>query len=522
MSRADLVVVGGGPRALMALVALDDALVGQQGGPDTHPGVLRRPRVAVVEPGSPGPGAVWETGQPDHRRLNVDAGLLDLRGAAVACSYAEWARREGEQSAGYPPRAVIGRYLAWAWRQLTASPRLQLRHHRARADGIERTGDDWTVTTSAGDLIAPEVLLCTGHAGGIGIDHRAVSTRTAGQVVTVRGAALTAMDVAFDLTAGRGGVWTTTPATRSGLTYHRSGTEPESMVWVSRSGALLAPKPLVRDDAAAAAVRAHTAALGAGSDPDDEWWQVLIDAACAAADLAGRRLDPAAAIAVLDDDGGPADPWQRWADDLARASGQVDDDPAWWLGRAWSYGYADVVASLERAPRHRATWERFRARAARLERWSFGPPAISVRRLLALRDAGMLDLVTDGRPSQVDAVTIGPGILTAARPWDVEAPLPPAHDALWQGLLDRGLVTVRPGERGVFTTPAGLCVGADGVAGEGLAALGRPTEDPVIGHDTLSRTLHRDADRWAARVAATVSSDRSGNGTSDPVLAVTP
>jgi hypothetical protein len=48
----------------------------------------------------------------------------------------------------------------------------------------------------------------------------------------------------------------------------------------------------------------------------------------------------------------------------------------------------------------------------------------------------------------------------------------------------------------------------------GLAAIGRPTEDSVIGNDTLSRTLHPLADRWARRVL-----ERSQRLTAATVLA---
>ena len=44
------------------------------------------------------------------------------------------------------------------------------------------------------------------------------------------------------------------------------------------------------------------------------------------------------------------------------------------------------------------------------------------------------------------------------------------------------------------------CRGADGAVTPGLSAIGRPTEDSVIGNDTLSRTLHPQAERWARGV----------------------
>ncbi len=88
------------------------------------------------------------------------------------------------------------------------------------------------------------------------------------------------------------------------------------------------------------------------------------------------------------DGDGDDDPAARWQRDAARARGDVDGDPAWWWGRAWAAGYADVVRSLERGPRACDTWKRWRARAAALERWAFGPPLVTHQRLMALREAG--------------------------------------------------------------------------------------------------------------------------------------
>ena len=52
------------------------------------------------------------------------------------------------------------------------------------------------------------------------------------------------------------------------------------------------------------------------------------------------------------------------------------------------------------------------------------------------------------------------------------------------------------------------CIGRDGAPTPGLSAIGRPTEDSVIGNDTLGRTLHPHADRWARRVSASVAAGR--------------
>ncbi len=74
--------------------------------------------------------------------------------------------------------------------------------------------------------------------------------------------------------------------------------------------------------------------------------------------------------------------------------------------------------------------------------------------------------------------------------------------ALLRDLVDDGLRPDRPGRRGLEISEACECIGADGRPSRGLAAYGRPTEDWVIGNDTLSRTLHPQIDGWARSVVA--------------------
>jgi hypothetical protein len=59
------------------------------------------------------------------------------------------------------------------------------------------------------------------------------------------------------------------------------------------------------------------------------------------------------------------------------------------------------------------------------------------------------------------------------------------------------------GGRGLEVTADAACVGRSGSPSPGLAAIGRPTEDSVIGNDTLNRVLHPQADSWARRVVRT-------------------
>lgn len=106
-----------------------------------------------------------------------------------------------------------------------------------------------------------------------------------------------------------------------------------------------------------------------------------------------------------------------------------------------------------------------------------------------------------GEEHIVPAVTQPAGVLTHPRPWEGDTPTPTdAPDPLWRSLLTNGDVTVRPGERGILTDHTTTCINANGTPTHGLHALGRPTEDPIIGHDTLNHTLHGDCAAWAATI----------------------
>ena len=72
----------------------------------------------------------------------------------------------------------------------------------------------------------------------------------------------------------------------------------------------------------------------------------------------------------------------------------------------------------------------------------------------------------------VDAVLPGPGAT--------------GHGGLLADLIARGHARVSPGRRGLDVTSDSGCRGRDGSVSLGLSAIGRPTEDSVIGNDTLS------------------------------------
>ncbi|GHC99704.1 FAD/NAD(P)-binding protein [Zhihengliuella salsuginis] len=526
--RARIGVVGAGPKALFALQELHARL------PDGA-----RVAVDVFDPAAPGGGAVWDPELPAALRLNAPAAMVDARGAGWTETLADWIERVHPGHAGepYPPRRLVGEYLRLAFEALAAGGRLELRHHRVRIGGL---GDgSGLIDPSAYD----EVLLATGHAGAPPRPAEAAAGIPAGAEATVRGAALTGLDAVLLLTEARGGRWRALPADPLGLlAYEPSGAEPSLIRLASRTGVLMAPKPehphpglrpIV--EAAAASVRdwgrrvrttaaapdpafPHTLAA-AEAVPLDPLWRVLISAGREAADAYGVQTSGLRLWRALLTGCAGAEPEERAGrrpaeflrSRLAIDAGLARPDEPWILGRLWQGVYRDMVGALDRLPRSARDQRRFRAIAAQQERSAFGPPAETVRKLLALLDAGLVE-ISVGVPAGgaiVDAVTTGPGILAAPA-----APASAAefHDPLYADLDRRALTTVRPGERGILTDADAACVGPAGHRTGWLSALGRPTEDPVLGHDTLDRTLHDDGRRWAAAVVDRLARRQEDHG----------
>lgn len=517
-SDADLIAVGAGPQLLRALADLEGELQVEASGRVSAPAPVR---VIAVDPHEPGAGAVWRVDQPTFLGMNVAAAAVDLRCPSVPWDLLQWhARDRGAPCERYPSRAVVGRYLRWAWERLSRSPLLRLAHVRGTVVDVAPVSPGWQCRIERDGrtevLAAPRVLLSTGHREPAPFDHAALvaddGSAAAGRTVVVGGAALTAFDAVLCLTEGRGGRWDAASGAGAVPRYRPSGREPGRVVLVSRSGRMMLPKPAEPSPAVAAAVAGLRERWTRGDPLDDGWWGTLLEAASRAASAHHIDLDTGAASAWLDDPPALVDSAavaQRWRADLRRAAGDVDTDPAWWLGRAWAAAYPDLLASIERRDRSPQPWATFRARAATLERWAFGPPAALVARLVALLESGHLELTTDAAaPTDVVAHIAPPGVLPRPRPWDVAGPRPwrPGLDEappsrVWSGLLAGGHVTVRPGESGVLTTPEGTCLSAGGTPSAGLSALGRPTEGPVVDHDSLQRRLHLDALRWAAGTA---------------------
>ena len=256
-------VVGLGPWGLAVVERLVD--------------VARRNRtslaVEVVQPGTPGSG-VYSISQPDYLILNNACGQLssyamgDGSEVPYGMSFYEWVTREGYRWLGdecdrdpsgrpidpsdFLPRRLMGEYLQWFYRTLTASlpPNIEIRHHDASALDVALGSDGREVVVlSDGRLLAVDhVVLTTGHTENIeevDTEERPRSLRpypvsylasivAPSETVAVSGMGLVAFDVLAALTTGRGGRFVDSPEAGR-LRYIQGGTEPTICLY-SRSG----------------------------------------------------------------------------------------------------------------------------------------------------------------------------------------------------------------------------------------------------------------------------------------------
>lgn len=527
-------VVGMGPKGLYCLERLACAVAGEEGA---------RVEVTVFDPGrSPGAGPVYEPTQPDHLRMNFPASAINAWlddgcvPVAKRLSFEQWhIATRGIASEEYPPRARVGEYLREAFGTVMAHLPEGMAVTRAarRVRCIARAVTGWSLRLEGRDEAQAfdEVLVATGHAwdwpGALSREwgHRAhlVSRvfpaqrwprRIApGARVAVRGFGLTFIDAALTLTEGRGGTFTP-HGDGWGLRYQPGPAAPVTLFPYTRSGRPMWPKPT---GAMTAEVERAARVVATMPDVFPPEGPVTVD---------GHLLPALDSVADRITGGTAGDDVSRYLRALAEGPVDGDEDPlaamvhaldvahhragpdtAWLAGLAWRAVYPALVSALGHGRLVASDGPAFRAIAAEAERLAFGPPAANMARMVALVEAGVIDLrhlagghleedadgtlVVSGRGrDRVDAV--------------IDAVLPPpgvGDDDLSGMLVECGIARRLPGGRGLDVDADGTCRDADGEPVPGLAAVGRPTEDAVVGNDSLSRTLHGLPGAWAARVA---------------------
>jgi uncharacterized NAD(P)/FAD-binding protein YdhS len=550
-------IVGFGPKGLYALERLLD-----------HAAALpprARLEVDLFEPDpDPGAGPNYAPGQPPYLRMNYAAELIDAwwpesRAVprSVQRSFIHW--RGGDETDAYPSRALVGAYLGDAFESmLRHAPRtVTIRLRQTAVQAVRANGADWDILSAGGHAgTYDEVLIATGHqqtspaALAVGWTQPAQLVPRvfpvdrwlgpddvpAGTRVAIRGFGLTFIDAALALTEGRGRVFDAFGHPYR-LRYTAVPAAVHTIVPFSRTGRIMLAKPgpgLAVDvselETIAALQREAIVALASPAGLADEIIPIL--ARTTAASLLavghGQAEDPDAwfanAAAGLPNDSG-LEPLEELERSLAIGAGLAAPDLLWALGHSWRVLYPALVERLGDVGLREDDWPAFRRLAAEMERVAFGPSPINAAKLLALVEAGTVDLSVvagghllerDGRTLVVaggaerpvdvvvDAVLPGPGVL-------------PGQDRLLDGLIADGHARVAAGRRGLDVDPEGSCRAPDGTPSLGLAAIGRPTEDSVIGNDTLSRTLHALPDRWARRVVERQRARYAAPATYEPV-----
>ncbi|WP_404287779.1 FAD/NAD(P)-binding protein [Glutamicibacter arilaitensis] len=532
-----IAMIGGGPKCLFALLELNDALTKDQRIPV---------QVDVYDPYPPGAGRVWNTGQPRELLLNVNSRIIDASSTLCSQSFDEWRAVNGGNAGekNFPPRALVGEYLSEQFARLIEDGKLNLEHRLSVVTEVVRHGSQWEVSTAQGAELYDEVVIATGHGlagyrsevmldGALSAAQLTVECEAdamgkvqPGNNVLIRGAALTAYDVVLTLTDGRGGGWE--PVTRDGLSslrYLPSGKEPAHITMTSRTNIPMSPKPQSIPanlhevlDEFRTQIRQWGAANAAQSTKANEQpeadleglWQILLACALRCAQRSGIRASVTELFITVfagqsEAMSAIASPAEKLRASL-RANRGVDPATHEWIWAiVWSGLYAQLVQALSRIQWTVGDRERFNRLAANLERMAFGPPEPTALKLLALFDAGILhqEPSADAAPADaimIDAVTAPAGALSGPVPDGI-----PTH-SLFSSLLANQEILIRHAERGLLTDTDGTCLNARGERNESLAALGRPTEDPTLGHDTLNRTLHPEYRVWAQRIATKITS----------------
>lgn len=514
-----LAIIGLGPKGLFALERLVHHVVER--------GVGTKIELDVYEPNPvPGAGPVYDPDQPAYLRMNFRAEQVNLwpHGCraiprAQQLSFVQWRATADDP---YPPRAQVGRYLADGLNRLLrhTPDNIAIRIVPRRVTSLRRRFDRWLVETEDVSGSYEAVLIATGHEE-LSDDALACFWRShvplipavfptavflsedrvaPGSVVATRGFALSFIDAALALTEGRGGRFE--PFGPGRLRYVSGGDEPRVLIPYSRTGRPMLAKPAQPEDFDRPEIwtwRDQITALPDGFSLKDDLLPIVGEAAAAGDD----RAISAALIGACD--GMPPatalTPEQELRQSVAIALGQAAPDPGAALGSAWRGVYPALVARLGGDGLKAAQWPDFRRLAVNMERLAFGPSPTNAMKLLALCEAGRVDLSHLRAPDWcamgavdvvVDTVLPPPGALKNRSP-------------LIDQLLTDGHVRIPPHRRGIEVLADCGCIGQAGSRTPGLSAVGRPTEDSVIGNDTLSRTLHPGPDLWASHVVATAS-----------------
>lgn len=544
-----IAVIGCGPRGMYCLERLAAAIR------RTPP---RRPVEVTIydQTDQLGAGPVYSAQSPLFLRMNFASRQVDVRPSddpqnpSGLLSLVDWLAAfapDYSDPNGYAPRAIVGRYLSWSYQQIVARlpTRMHVEHVRQAVHRLEYDGHRWAVGQGTTQALFDEVVVTVGHEGwrpisdasaeacwpGVNfpqlrrlfpIDHRLEEAAPPGSTVVTRGFALCWIDAALALTEGRGGRFLQEPHRYS---YAPSGKEPKRILPWSRTGRPMWAKV---DRRLVELPESLDTLWGEHSEQLQRVGQNrrLVDfratvwpAVTAAADAALARL------------GRPGDTlswFRRWQKSPVNAStvrqtmlqgfqtatGQRPLDEAWALGESWRQLYPVIVDLLSHGGLADSGASRFWRIAGEMERLAFGPPAENVGRILALIDAGIVDLSMLGQPANTTLPNFDQSSPTVAIETRIPGPEDLQPNSVVAQLLQDGYLSRQQGSRGIQVDPAGRPLDCQGRPTSQVAVLGRVTEGVVLGNDTLSRRLHQHPSRWALAVTRRMVNEEATVGAS--------
>lgn len=532
-------IIGAGPRGLGAAEALIERAAARS----------QKISVAFFDPSEPaGAGPNFDPRQSAFCLLNTPLHAIDLRRPGRAgegfAAFDAWLPPESRDPDRYPARAELGAYLADRFAALSSAPPpgIYVTHAAKRVQAIEPDGPGWRLRTACGFvdrfdevLLAPgqpetrpdpQIARWTAHARSTGATlmpaypDRDLLEAAAGwteRTVAIRGLGLTLFDVLRILTLGLGGRF-------GDKGYIASGREPARILPFSRDGLPPAPKPAAQTlDRAFEPTLAETAAFEhafgeAVSCEPDRALRLVCEAIVA----------PASRILRDSGGGSTASQVQHWLarerespgaqetrearqvlrHAIAMAEGAAPPSAGYAIGQIWRKwqnalrrGFNPVAIAPETASALIDFDEG-------LKRFSYGPPVGSARELLALIEAGLVDLRAAEDPDirlvgegwrlveggeqataqvMIDAVLPGPALETVA-------------DPLLGSLRDAGRLCPVEDGLGARTRSDALAIGRDGQAQAGLGLLGRMALGTVIAVDSIHDCFGEARIRWAEGV----------------------
>lgn len=519
-----LAIIGCGPRGLQCLEAASRNL---------SPETLANLEISVYEPcRTLGAGCVYDPRQPHVLRMNfasqhVDFWKTDSDSVThPSNSLIGWlvdhypALAANDQ---YVPRAIVGEYL----NECYAVVEEKLRGARSyevissHVSCIRKLRSGWEVTADDNTKLADVVVLTTGHEGlrrssSLERDDSArfvfpvqdnLSERCVlpGSSALVRGFGLTSLDAVLAMTEGRGGSFVQTGRS---VEYRSGGREPKTITVYSRTGRPMLAKPTAAIEQVSdhfwACFREQLNAISADPSTVNFHKDVFSVIQAAAAELLVQHGNSVSAKDVADWYRG----WSRYRMDSRSAyksmrrsvmvsTGERPRDIAYALGESWRKLYPEIVSLVSHGGLDALQWPKYQRIAAEMERIAFGPPADSLRRLLSLIKAGIVDLTNrdddlDATPfdSRIDAVIAAPNQIS---------PSGPLASLLADGWVERDETT-----GAIKVDAAGEAINSRSEERPGLYLFGRATEGWVVGNDTLSRTLHGHIEEWSTSLESRI------------------